>query len=208
MKRTLAALLIAFSLSPAARAQDFDMGGSFAWMLEAMMEAMVTFMDRMRDPVGGYGGSPWGGVPGFSNPWSSPWSSASPWAPGAGGLPGYGGWPGSGGPWGGPWSGAGNPWAGPGGAANYMPKLNGAWYGADGSLLYIQADRFQLGASGGGVVRGGINYLPNGFIDLRPAGGRVMRYEYAVIDDFLLLRDAGGQPVLFHRIPEAYLRGW
>jgi len=281
MKRALALCLILLTLSPPpVRAQDLNVSGGMSLMFEAMMEAMLAFMDRIRDPWGGYGrnwggpsswSSPYGGWPG-STPWSSmpgttpwssmpgttpwsypggmsPWSSmpgSSPWSsmPGSSpwsSMPGSSPWssfpgsnpwsvPGAGSPWsanpwsvpgvGSPWSSMpnGNPWNaspwnygsgpwgnGPAGRQGaYPPRLNGAWMGENGEVLWLGDGNFRLTDGRGGEARGALRYSTAGYLSLQPSRGQASNYEYGVLDDVLALRDSSGQTLYFRRVPSGY----
>jgi hypothetical protein len=166
------------------------------------------------------GMSPWsglGGVPGMS-PWSglggvpgmSPWSGLGGWPLNAGGISPWSGLPGgnawnapfAGGPLTGDYSPAGmygygfpGGWDGPGAS-----PLDGRWYGSSGEILEVRGNSFRLQnavTSLNGTLR-----ISDNLINLySPQTGTMTQYTFVGNGADLLLQDASGQVISFHKNP-------
>jgi hypothetical protein len=208
-----------------------DMFSVMFRMMLTMMNVMSSAMDNdgWGNSWGGNNWGNWGGWPGMG-PWSGMggWPGMSPWS-GMSGVPGMSPWSGLGG-WplnaGGisPWSGlpGGNAWNAPfaGGplTGDYSPAgmygygfpggwdgpgaspLDGRWYGSSGEILEVRGNSFRLQnavTSLNGTLR-----ISDNLINLySPQTGTMTQYTFVGNGADLLLQDASGQVISFHKNP-------
>lgn len=160
------------------------------------------------------GSSPWSSM--AANPWSmggSPWSSmaGSPWSSMAGSP--WSSMPGS------PWSMGGNPWSqlnnmpgypafGPnaqvpyGQPSGWTGALDGSWQGQSGEILAVQSGRFRIYLDRDRYQEGRIELLGKDLLSMQGQNsGTARRYEYAVHEGRLVLRDEAGNLLLYRRVP-------
>lgn len=222
MKRRLAGYLlaIALSLSVPAKAEAFDDMFSLMFrMMLTMMNVMSDMAEDDDDPWGRGWGNNWGGWPMMSGLYS-PFGlgGLSPWS-GFGGMPGmspWGGWNNWGSPWGnnpwsqapaGPWGGGYAPPAGwgHGGPASYgvppdLALLDGRWFGTSGEVLEVRGNRFRL--QHGRYSINGVADVRNNVVNLvSPSTGTATSYTFVRNQSELVLREPGGQVLLFTRYP-------
>jgi hypothetical protein len=171
----------------------------------------------------GFGGMPfgsgltawplWSGMSGLGG-----WPGMSPWSSGPGGMPmntmGLSPWSGplAANSWsapfaGTPYTGAFNPAAMPGpgvpGRLSGPPvgtPLDGRWYGSTGEILEIRGDSFRL-QNALTTINGSARVTGNVITMFSPRTGTSTQYTFIGDGNDLLLRDATGQVVSFHRNP-------
>jgi hypothetical protein len=181
--------------------------------------AMADAMSRMMEAMGFLGSGA-----------ESARSMASGQMPGLSGMPGWGmpgsmgmpGWPGMSAPFGSgdPMSQAGRmgealmeqmpqgiPGMPPGAAMPQMPSmpwsgglLQGVWEGASGGVLIVQGPYYRLYSPTGGFIDGRLE-LRSGELRLyNPSAGFDRRFDYALDQGRMALRDEGGQVYLYRQL--------
>jgi hypothetical protein len=181
---------------------NWDMGGTNSLGMGMTTMPMMSGISGM-NPWSGYGMSPVSGMG------MSPWSSAMPGS--SWGNPFTGGTS----PWmspGGmnyPYQGRGMPAFGPGGTGapgSHQPQgqgaslLGGKWYGNSGEVLEVRGNRFRLRA--GKTTITGVISIENNIVKLfSPQTGTVTRYTFVRNQTDLILQDASGRLLGYHKRP-------
>lgn len=187
---------------------DDDVGGFNDWGLGGTNALGMTTMPMMS------GMSPWGlGMSPVSGMGMSPWSAAMP-----------------GSTWGNPFTGGASQWMSPGGMyspfpgtgngmpaftpggmgvpGSYLPQgqgeiaalLGGKWYGNSGEILDVRGNRFRLQAGKTSIT--GVISIKNNIVKLfSPQTGTVTRYTFVRNQTDLILQDASGRLLGFHKRP-------
>lgn len=227
-KRAILILLCALSLPlPAPVLASDDLFSIMFRMMLTMMNVMSEAVDDDDGDFSNWGLNNWdmGGAnyPGMTSmPMMSGMSGLSPW--GMGMSPWSSGMPGS--SWGNPFAGGASPWMAPGGmnypfpgAGNGMPAysrggtgvpggylpqgedallLAGKWYGNSGEILEVRGNRFRLRAGKTAIT--GVVSIENNIVKLfSPQTGTVTRYTFVRNQTELILQDASGRLLGFHK---------
>ena len=215
MAESMVDMMDAFSEAYQKRGRDNATGGTWPPAQSGGNWSMNTSpWSAMSSNPWSMGTNPWSAMTG--NPWSmgtSPWSAmtGNPWSMGAS-------------PWssmtGNPWSSGTSPWSqmpnmpafpafNPGASPPYgqspmsrTAPLDGNWQGQSGEVLVVQNGRFRIYLDPDRYQEGRVELLSKDLLEMYSRdSATARRYEYAVHQGRLVLRDDAGNLLLYRRAP-------